>query len=96
MSLEGLDVSPIFLGLTRPLTLMGVTMEYVMVCGMIALSAFILSNSIAWILLYLPLHVMGWVGCKIDQHIFSVINKRCDVMVNPNRAIWGCNAYEAF
>jgi type IV secretion system protein VirB3 len=93
---DSVEVNDLFNGLTRPLTIMGVTMEYVLFCGMVVLSLFIMAESIKWLLVYIPLHLMGWVGCKYDAHIFSVINKKLDVSASPNKKIWGGSSYESY
>ena len=88
--------SPLFLGLTRPVMLWGVTMEYVMVAGMAMLTLCILSNALSWMLCYVPLHLVGWMGCQYDPAFFKVVNQWASLRVNPNQKIWGCRAYEPF
>ena len=43
--MEKLWESPVFVGLTRPSMIMGVTAEYLSLCFMIAVCAFILTDS---------------------------------------------------
>lgn len=89
-------MSPIFTGLTRPPMVMGVTLEYMSVCAMGALCLFILAGSPLYLVAYLPLHVVGWLACKVDPNIFRILMKRVDCAYSPNKKIWGCNSYEPF
>lgn len=93
---EQLTISPIFTGLTRPAMMMGVTLEYMSICAMAALCCFIMGDSPLYLSVYLPLHVFGWVLCKIDPNIFRILMKRADCVYAPNKKIWGCQSYEPF
>ncbi len=92
--METLWVSPVFVGLTRPLMWMGITIEYLSICFMVSVSAFILMNSFCYLFVYFPLHALGWLACQVDHHIFKLINKRWECMTVPNRSIWGCQSYD--
>lgn len=96
MDEEKLAISPLFTGLTRPPMIMGVTLDYISICFLLTIVAFIGANSPFYLLLYLPLHVFGWVACKIDVNIFRIILKRLECQNVPNRKIWGCQSYEPF
>ena len=91
-----LQVSTVFTGLTRPAMVMGVTLDYMSLCFIFVLCAFILFNSFFYLALYLPLHVFGWIGCKIDHNIFRILIKKLEFVNTPNSKIWGCRSYEPF
>ena len=93
--MENLWESAVYTGLTRPVMLMGITLEYLSVCFMFVVSAFILTNSFRYLLLYIPLHAIGWLACKIDHHIFRLLNKRWECQPIPNKSLWGCQSYDA-
>ena len=93
---ERLNISPLFAGLTRPPMLMGITLDYFCICFMIAISGFILANSFRYLILYIPLHISGWIACKIDHNIFRLIAKHLDCLKVMNKKIWGCQTYEPF
>lgn len=89
-------MSPLFNGLTRPPMIMGVTMDYLSLCALCALCIFILANSPVYLIIYFPLHLLGWIACKIDHNIFRILLKCADCAYAPNKNIWGCHSYEAF
>lgn len=93
---EPLDISPLFVGLTRPPMMLGVTMDYLGISIMISLCGFILFSSPLYLMLYIPLHVMGVIGCAIDHNIFRLLFKKLDCLNVPNKNIWGCQTYEPF
>ena len=86
--------SPLFVAMTRPLTLFGVTLEFVTIIGIIIFSLCILSDSLMWVILYLPFHIIAWFGCQYDPFFFTIFNQWLSLRYNPNYNIWGCRAYE--
>ena len=93
---EALDISPLFVGLTRPPMMFGVTMDYLGISVMIALCGFILFSSPLILLTYIPLHVMGVIACAIDHNIFRLIVKKLECLNVPNKRIWGAQSYEPY
>lgn len=93
---ETLQINPIFTGLTRPPMIMGVTADYLSICFMIAVSAFIAANSIKYLLIYIPMHAFGWIACKVDHNIFRLLFKKAECLPVPNKKLWGCQSYEPF
>ena len=93
---ENLLITPLFVGLTRPLMIFGVTMEVVCVFGIVILSLCILSNQVSWAILYIPFHTVGWLGCQKDPAFFKIINQWSTLRANPNQTVWGCKSYEPF
>lgn len=96
MAKEKLIISTVFVGLTRPPMIMGVTLDYLSVVMMVILSVTILANNPLCLFLYLPLHVVGWILCKLDPNIFQILFKKADCNHVPNKKIWGCHSYEPF
>lgn len=93
-NIERLDISPIFVALTRPPMIFGVTVDYLFLNIMLVMSLFMLSDS-AWMLIcFLPLHVFGYVGCKKDPNFFRVVTKKLQCPIIPNKKLWGCQSYE--
>ena len=91
-----LDISPIFVGLTRPPMMWGVTLEYMGISVMIAVCGFILFATPFFLLLLIPLHVVGVIACSIDQHIFRLLFTTLHCLNVPNKRIWGCQSYEPY
>jgi len=93
--MEELWQSPVFLGLTRPPMLLGVTVEYLSICFMVTISAFVLTDSFRYLIIYLPLHIIGWLACRVDHHIFRLLFKCWECQSIPNKSLWGCQSYDA-
>lgn len=93
---EPLEISLLFVGLTRPAMMFGVTMDYLGISIMLALCGFILFSSPLYLLIYLPLHVVGVIACAIDHNIFRLIFKKLECLNVPNKRIWGCQSYEPY
>jgi type IV secretion system protein VirB3 len=91
-----LMISPVFVGLTRPPMLLGVTMDYLGITIMIALCGFILLSNPLYLLIDIPLHVMGVIACAIDHNIFRLLFKKLDCLNVPNKRIWGCQSYAPY
>ena len=96
VSIDVLLVSDLFVALTRPPMIMGVTADYLAVSGMISLCGFILFSSLICLLVYLPLHLIGFFACLYDCNIFRLISKRSMCLNVANKSIWGCQCYEPF
>jgi len=93
---EEIDVHPIYAGMTRPPMFLGITLDYLMLTGLSTIVSFMLTNSAQFLLLYIPLHVIGWIGCKMDPNFFRVIMKKTICYSVPNKRLWGCQSYEPF
>lgn len=94
--MQGLDRDVLFVALTRPQMLFGVTYGYLVANGVITTELFLILKSI-WVLAFaVLLHVVGWLGCLRDPRIFDlwlVKVQRCPRV--RNYRIWGCNSYRA-
>ena len=88
-----LIISPVFKGLTRQPTFFGVDYNYCLISGMFCLLAFIDLSSFLGLLLFFPLHLIGWVLCQIDPHIFKLLMIRAQIGRVKNFRLWGCQTY---
>jgi type IV secretion system protein VirB3 len=92
--LEGLDRDTLFVALTRPQMLLGVTYGFAIANAIITTELFLIFKS-AWVLLAaLIVHVIGWLACLRDPHIFDlwlVRMRRCPRVANYR--VWQCNSY---
>ena len=93
--MEQLETNPIFGALTRPAMTAGVTFEYHGLNLMVSVCAFIALGSLLYGLIFIPLHVFGWLVCRYDTHFFTLVYKRFFLLPRmPNQAFWGVRAYE--
>lgn len=96
MQEELLDISPVFNALTRHAKFMGVDYDYFLISGLVMILAFINSGNFLSFLLFLPLHLVGWILCKIDSHIFKLLSVKATVGTTRNKSFWHCQSYEVF
>lgn len=94
--MEGLDRDVLFVGLTRPQMLLGVTYGFAVANGVITTELFLVFKS-AWVLLIaLVVHLAGWLACLNEPRVFDlwlVKVRRCPRI--PNYRLWRCNSYRA-
>lgn len=96
MKNNGLHISPIFTGLTRPPMMMGITVDYLFISFLCSYGLFMLTGNPAFLIIYLPMHFAGWIACRIDPNIFRVILKTIECPSVRNKKLWGCQSYEPF
>jgi len=63
---------PLFLGMTRPPMVAGVTFNFFIINGGLSVFAFLGTGELPWILLGLPFHFVGYLICLKDPNIFEV------------------------
>ena len=93
MNEQQLIITPFYTALARPAMLLGVDLRYVAIVGMLSLCVFIVSDSILYLLSYIPLHILGYILCQLDVNIFSILSKKLECLPVANYKIWGCNSY---
>lgn len=92
--MEPLERDVIFVALTRPQMLGGVTYSYAILNIMMTTELFILFNTLWVLLAALAFHAVGWAACQREPRIFEMW--RIKIMLCPRNAawrIWGCNGY---
>ncbi len=90
---EELHVSPLFTALTRPPMIMGITLNYLALSSLCSLCAYILMNSVLYLVLYLPLHVIGYLACLYDPFIFSILQTKTHCPRIKYARLWGGQSY---
>jgi type IV secretion system protein VirB3 len=94
--MHNLDRDVLFVGLTRPQMLLGVTYSYAVINAILTTELFLIFKSI-WVLAAAVLiHLIGAAVCLRDPHIFELwLTKvrRCPRV--PNYRLWRCNSYRA-
>lgn len=96
MAQQEIHVHPLFVVLTRPAMMLGVTLNYFCVCVLMALCVFILADNFIYLACYIPMHIVGWLACKWDVNFFQILFKALECSYSPNKKYWGCHAYEPF
>ena len=96
MQHEEIRIHPIYSGMTRPPMFLGITLDYLMLTTFVTMVAFMLTNTAEFLVLYIPFHLIGWIGCKLDPNFFRVLMKKTICHGVPNKPLWGCQTYEPF
>ena len=86
----------LFLALTRPPMVCGVTLEAFCINILIAMLAFIISKNLFYGLLWLPLHGVCLVACRMDNQCFKILLGKSRLGRTRNAAIWGGTSYEPY
>lgn len=74
----------------------GVTFEYHLLNLMISMCAFI-GFSPWYGLVFIPLHLFGWMVCRYDLHFFKLcVIRYLGLPQLLNKSIWMVRAYEPF
>ncbi|HQQ74166.1 MAG TPA: VirB3 family type IV secretion system protein [Pseudomonadales bacterium] len=86
---------PLFLGLTRPPMVAGVTFNFFVFNALFGIVCFLGSGKLPWILVALPTHFIGYLVCLKDANTFEVWGvKMLKSMQCLNRNFWGqLNSY---
>jgi len=94
-----LATDPLFLGLTRPSMLCGVSYTFAALNGICSLLAFIITNQFIFLLVILPLlHMIGWFICLKEPRaieLFIASMSKCNVCRNRYYH-GGTNSYDVY
>jgi len=96
MNEEKIKTSIIFTGLTRPTMHWGVTADFFMLNAMFSMCVFVVMKNPFYLIVGIPIHVIGWLLCKKDQNMFCILIKLIDCLPSQNNKLWGCKSYEPF
>lgn len=91
-----MDRDILFVGLTRPQMLLGVTYTFAVANGILTTELFLLFKSAWMLVLALVVHFIGVAACLRDPWIFDlwlVKVQRCPRI--RNYRLWRCNSYRA-
>lgn len=94
-----IDSDPLFLGLTRPPLIMGVSYTFAALNGITSLLAFVITSKFFYLLVLLPTtHMIAWFIClKEPRAIELVIAKTSKCSICRNRSYYGrVNSYDVY
>ena len=90
-----IDTHDLFGALTRPAMMAGVTFEYHSLNVILSMAAFIGFGNLLYGLMFVPLHILGWIVCREEALFFTICYKRVMYIPNsPNKFLWGVACYE--
>ena len=89
---------PLFIGMTRPPMVAGVTFNFFVINALGSTIAFLATGELPYIFLCLPVHFIGYLICLKDPNIFEVLAvKLTKCMQCINKSFWGdLNSYSAW
>jgi len=94
-----LGTDPLFLGLTRPSMLFGVSYTFAALNGIISLLLFVITSKFIYLLVILPgLHMIGWFICLKEPRaieLFIARMSKCNVCRNRYYHS-GTNSYDVY
>lgn len=94
MSNGSLSVDPLFVGLTRPTLIFGVSIAYAMLNMMICTIWFINTSNFTIMPIGLIVHGIGYMACfKEPRFVELYINKFSKCNQCPNKSYYGANSY---
>lgn len=93
-----LSIDPLFMGLTRPAMLFGVSYSFVIMNGFSCLAYFIMTSQLMALFVMLPLgHLVGYMICFKEPlfiELFVVRQSKCRRC--SNRFFHGANSYDPY
>jgi type IV secretion system protein VirB3 len=94
MEEEKLISDPLFLGITRPPMVAGVTFSFFIINLLSTVIGFLALNSFLAFLVGLPIHVIGYLFCLKDPRFFDLyLIKFTKAMPIKNKQFWRSNSY---
>lgn len=85
---------PLFVGLTRPAMIFGVSIKFAALNMIISMALFIQSNSIYNLLVAFVIHLIGYLICFKEPRFIELFLKRSSKCSQcPNKSFYGANSY---
>jgi type IV secretion system protein VirB3 len=94
---QGLVADPLFVGMTRPSMVWGVTYSAMMFNIIITSESFIMTKNLAWLLAFVPIHGVLYLVCLYEPRYFDLLQlwgrTRLPAMVSGTLRFWRANSY---
>ncbi len=89
-----LTSDPLFVGLTRPSMIFGVSIQYAMLNLMVAVTIFIQKSSVYIIFIAAVVHLIGYLLCFKEPRFMELyLNYAGKCNQCPNKSYYGANSY---
>jgi len=86
---------PLFIGMTRPPMIAGVTFLYMGLNAFGVAFLFVLSKNFLTLLIFIPFHALGYAICLKDPQLLDVLVKKMQKTSGvPNKKMWSGTSYE--
>jgi type IV secretion system protein VirB3 len=94
---QGIVADPLFVGMTRPSMVWGVTYSAMMFNIVITTESFIVTKNLAWLLAFVPVHGVLYLVCLYEPRFFDLLQlwgrTRLPGMLAGNLRFWRANSY---
>lgn len=88
---------PLFVGLTRPPLLFGVSYTYFVVNALISMTMYIATSNFRYLMMAIPIHAIGFYICSKEPLFIELFKIRADKCSRcKNRFYHGANSYDPF
>lgn len=89
-----ITADPLFVGLTRPSMIFGVSIQYAMLNLMMAVTMFIQKTSIYIVFIAAAVHLVGYILCFKEPKFMEIyLNYSAKCNQCPNKSYYGANSY---
>ena len=89
-----LHSDPLFIGLTRPTMIFGVSIQYAMLNMMISVGIFIQTSGIRIIFIAAAIHLIGYLLCFKEPRFMELyLKKGAKCNLCANKSFYGANSY---
>jgi type IV secretion system protein VirB3 len=88
---------PLFIGLTRPPMLFGVSYTFAVTNGMLCMLAYIGMSKLIYLAMMFPIHALGYYLCTKEPlfiELFKVRAEKCSR--SKNKIYHGANSYDVY
>ena len=94
---QGITADTLFVGMTRPSMIAGVTYSAMMFNVVITMESFIVTKNLAWLLAFVPIHGVMYLVCLYEPRFFDLLQlwgrTRLPALVAGNLRYWRANSY---
>ncbi|MBB4225575.1 type IV secretion system protein VirB3 [Variovorax guangxiensis] len=94
---QGIVADPLFVGMTRPPMVCGVTYAAMMFNIVVTTESFIVTTNLAWLLAFVPIHGMLYLVCLYEPRFFDLLHlwgrTRLRAMLVGNLRFWRASSY---
>jgi len=94
---QGIVADTLFVGMTRPSVVWGVTYSAMMFNILVTTEAFIVTKNLAWLLAFVPVHGVLYLVCLYEPRFFDLAQlwgrTRLPAIISGNLRFWRANSY---
>jgi type IV secretion system protein VirB3 len=94
---QGIVADSLFVGMTRPSMIWGITYSAMMCNIVVTTESFIVTKNLAWLLAFVPIHGVLYLVCLYEPRFFDLLQlwgrTRLPGMLSGNLRFWHANSY---